>query len=154
MLAMDQPFSDSEREIWKQFMQDVYETFVSKVAQGRKLDRKRLDALAGGRIWTGRQAQQNGLVDEVGTLYDAIEAAKKLAGVKPDEQLELLEMPEPRSFFDQLLDVPAEESRVQVRDALNQLTPAAAERLQDWATLQPLFAEPALMLTPYRIEIR
>lgn len=154
ILSMDTPFTDSEREVWKEYMQEVYDTFTSKAAESRKLDPKQLESLAGGRIWTGRQAAANGLVDEVGTLYDAIAAAKQAAGLDPDEKLEMLELPVPRSFFDQLFDTPIDESRMQLRDTVEQLAPGAAARIDDLHTLRRLFAEPALMMMPYRIDIR
>jgi protease-4 len=154
MLSMDQPFSETERKVWQEYMEDVYEIFASKVAAGRKMDRTRLDALAGGRIWTGQQARENGLVDEIGTLYDAIEAAKKTASVRPDERIELLELPEPRNFFDQLFDVPVEETRAQLRGVVDDAMPAVAKRLGELETLRRLFAEPALMMMPFQVEIR
>lgn len=154
MLSMDSPFTDTERQVWKEYMEEIYETFTSKAAESRNLDRQQLESLAGGRLWTGQQAAANGLVDEVGTLYDAIEAAKQVAGVQPDEKIDLMELPVPRSFFDQLFDVPIEESRIQLRDTLEQLAPGAAARLGELQTLRRLFAEPALMMMPYRIEIR
>ena len=60
--------------------------------------------LAEGRIWTGRQAKANGLVDELGTLEDAVGAAKVLAGMKKDTEMELLVLPRPRNFIDTLLE--------------------------------------------------
>ncbi len=154
MLSMDSPFTDTERQVWQEYMEEIYKTFTSKAAEGRNLDRQQLESLAGGRVWTGKQAAANGLVDEVGTLYDAIEAAKQVAGVQGDEKVDLMELPVPRSFFDQLFDVPIEESRIQLRDTLEQLAPGAAARLGELQTLRRLFAEPALMMMPYRIEIR
>ena len=67
---------------------------------------RKLDKLAGGRVWTGRQAQKNGLVDELGTLRDALLAAKKAAGMGEDEKAELLVLPEPRNFLDELMAGP------------------------------------------------
>jgi protease-4 len=135
-------------------MEDVYERFIGKVAHGRKLDRQALDALAGGRVWSGRQAKANGLVDEVGTFYDAIEAAKKVAGVKPQEKIEYLELPRPRNLLEQLLDVPEEEARLQLRAAAQELAPAAVKHVGEVTTLQRLFEEPALLMMPYRVEIK
>ena len=62
-------------------MKDIYDQFLDKAIEGRKKAGKKmtateLEALAGGRIWTGRQAKENGLVDELGTLDDAIAAAE------------------------------------------------------------------------------
>ena len=60
--------------------------------------------LAGGRVWTGRQAKANGLVDELGTLDAAVAGAKALAGLDPKAEPELLILPKPVSFIDKLLD--------------------------------------------------
>jgi protease-4 len=73
-------FSDSEREVWKKMMEVVYQQFVSKAAAGRKMEVAKLELLAGGRVWTGRQAKTNGLIDEL-SLNDSIAEAKKLAGL-------------------------------------------------------------------------
>jgi protease-4 len=154
MFSMETPFSDSEREVWKEYMNDVYGRFTDRVATGRKLDRKQLDALAGGRVWSGRQAKANGLVDEVGTFYDAIEAAKKMAGIQPKEKIEYLELPRPRNFLEQLLDAPEDEARLQLRTAAQELAPGAAKHLGELRTLQRLFEEPALLMMPYRVEIK
>ena len=68
------------------------------------MTREQLVELAGGRIWTGRQAKANGLVDELGTLDDAVIAARKLAGVPGKGQAGILELPESRSFLDSFLE--------------------------------------------------
>ena len=60
------------------------------------MTRDELVKLAGGRVWTGRQAKANGLVDELGTLDDAIAGAKKLAGIDPKKEMELLILPKRR----------------------------------------------------------
>src|SRR5262249_38712075 len=103
------PFSDSERKAVKGLMMDVYDQFVDKAMQGRaragkKFDKEEFLKLAEGRIWTGRQAKANGLVDELGTLDDAIAAAKSMAGMKKDADLELLVLPRPRNFIDMIME--------------------------------------------------
>ena len=85
---------------------------------------------------------------------DAIEAAKKMGGIQPKEKVEYLELPKPRNFLEQLLDVPEEEARLQLRTAAQELAPGAAKHLGELRTLQQLFEEPALLMMPYRIEIR
>src|SRR4026208_280934 len=79
MLSEMSGFSDSERAVWKKMMEEVYQQFVKKAAAGRKMEVTKLESLAGGRIWSGRQAKAQGLVDELGTLNDAIAEAKKMA---------------------------------------------------------------------------
>lgn len=98
------PWSESERAALEETVKDVYKQFTTKAAQGRKMPLDKLEALAGGRVWTGRQAKANGLVDELGTLDDAIAGAKQLAGIDPKTQMELLVLPKPVSFLDKLLE--------------------------------------------------
>jgi len=101
-LSMQTPFTAAEREAFMATMKDVYRLFTTKVAAGRKLDVAKLDALAEGRVFTGRMAKEAGLVDRLGTLDDAIDEAKKLAGLAADEEIERVLLPEPRGLFDDL----------------------------------------------------
>ncbi len=81
LLLDPQTLLPTERAAMQRLMDDTYRQFVAKAAQGRKMTYEQLDKLAGGRVYTGRQAQKLGLVDELGTLDDAIAAAKDLAGL-------------------------------------------------------------------------
>jgi len=101
-LSMNKPFTEHEREVFLATMKDVYHLFTSKVAAGRKLDMERVAKIAEGRIFTGRMAKDLGLVDRLGTLDDAIDEAKKLAGIAADEPVERVLLPEPRGLFDDL----------------------------------------------------
>ena len=66
-----------------------YDQFVDRVAEGRRLSREQVDAVGRGRVWTGRQAQERGLVDRLGGLEEAIRIAKARAGIAPDEGVRL-----------------------------------------------------------------
>lgn len=101
-LSMTDKFSEGERDAFLGTMKDVYRLFTSKVAAGRKLDAEKVEALAAGRVYTGRQALEAGLVDRLGTLDDAIDEAKKLAGIDAGEAVERMLLPEPRGVFDDL----------------------------------------------------
>ena len=79
-----QPFTPLERKAMTALLKETYKQFVSKAAEGRNVSYKELDKLAQGRVYTGRMALANGLVDELGTLRDAVNAAKKAAGMEPD----------------------------------------------------------------------
>jgi protease-4 len=70
-----------ERRILQALLDDVYDQFIGAVAQGRGIDREAVRALAEGRVYSGRQAQKLRMVDELGGLEEAIEAAGKLAGL-------------------------------------------------------------------------
>jgi len=91
-------WDDRQRKMMRKYMQDVYEAFTDRVIRGRK-DRlkKDLDQLAGGRVYTGKQAEANGLVDKLGGLQDAIAFAATEAGIK---RYDIRLLPEPKNFFD------------------------------------------------------
>ena len=116
-----------------------------------------LVSFAGGRIWSGRMAASNGLVDKTGTLADAIAEAKKLAGVKDDEKVEIRVLPEPKTFFDQLFGSNAQSGSPlvsQLGRQLRTLSPELARHAADLHILRRLFAEPAIVLLPYRVELK
>ncbi|PFG39448.1 signal peptide peptidase A [Georgenia soli] len=78
------PFSDDERAWAEQMMDEVYERFVGRVSAGRRLSRERVDEIGRGRIWSGQDAQEIGLVDELGDLDAGLAAARRLAGLPDD----------------------------------------------------------------------
>lgn len=80
-------------------VEQTYRRFVGFVMQNRKKSFEEIDAVGGGRVWSGTRAKQIGLVDELGTLQDAINAAAKKAGVK---DYEVVSYPKKRSKFEQL----------------------------------------------------
>lgn len=85
--AAESPFSewdDATREKVRTGMQSVYDLFVSRVAAGRKLSRERVEEIAQGRIWSGKQGLDRGLVDQLGGVTDAIRQARKLAELPAD----------------------------------------------------------------------
>lgn len=103
------PWTDSERKALTETVEAVYEQFTRKAAEGRTkagvdMPVEKLKKLAGGRVWTGRQAKANGLVDELGTLDDAIAGAKTLAGIDPKKDMEILTLPKSQSFIEKLMD--------------------------------------------------
>ena len=154
LLSSDEPFSDSERKAFLALMKDTYEQFLTKALDGRKkagvaMTRETLESLAGGRVWTGRQAKANGLIDELGTLGDAVAAARALAGVKEGEALEILELPRARPFLDALL-----ESRGDAEAALRLAAPLLGEKGRGLGALLRLRGEPVWALMPYRVEVK
>ena len=96
-------FSDAERAKVQEHVDAIYEQFVTKAAEGRQTTRDRLHEVAQGRVWTGRQALEHGLIDEVGGLGRAIALAKEKAGIDPGDEVELVIYPRPKGFFE-LLD--------------------------------------------------
>lgn len=103
------PWSESERSAMEEYIESIYDQFTSKAVAGRnaagvKMSKDDLLKIAGGRVWTGRQAKANGLVDELGTLDDAIASAKSMVGLDPTKEMELLVLPKPQSFLDKLME--------------------------------------------------
>ena len=79
--SLFEPITEDFYEVTKESIENVYKTFVTKVAEGRKMSFEQADQLAQGRVWTGTQALNNGLIDELGSLEDAIRAAADLAEI-------------------------------------------------------------------------
>jgi protease IV len=82
-------FSDDEWERLNAWLDRVYDDFTTKVAEGRRLPADRVAEVARGRVWTGADARERGLVDELGGLATAIEVAKGRAGLPPSSRAEL-----------------------------------------------------------------
>ena len=85
-------------------MQATYDTFVEKAAQGRNTTPERIDAVGQGRVWTGKQAKQIGLVDELGGLQRALALAKQRAKLSPDAEVELVVYPGRKSIYEIVRD--------------------------------------------------
>ncbi len=79
------PMTAEERTIFERTIDEIYDQFVSVVARGRSLDHERVRAVGGGRVWTGRQARELGLVDSFGDFGDAIKKAAELAALPTDD---------------------------------------------------------------------
>jgi protease-4 len=101
MLGTSTIFTDKERAHFQAWMDEVYAVFKQHVTdiRGEKL-KKPIDELAGGRVYTGKQALELGLVDEIGTLQDAISAAAKAAKI---EKYEIRVIPRPENFLEVLM---------------------------------------------------
>ena len=149
-----EPFTQSERDAWVKTMKDMYRQFTSKAAAGRKLDEKHLrDDLAGGRVYTGRVAVGNKLVDKVGTLDDAVAEAKSLAGLKADEPIDRLILPKPKSIFDCFFgdDMDTEAHvRIELPDELRPLATGLREAL----LFRRALSQPAATMMPFKLELK
>ena len=100
----DRRFSPEERKKIEESMQVVYDQFIERTAAARHMTPEKVDEIAQGRVWTGAQAKQIGLVDELGGLYKAIDLAKQRARIPPDEEVELVPYPPHGSFYEVLAD--------------------------------------------------
>ena len=120
-------FTPTERERVEKMMRTVYEDFVNKAAAGRSKSFEAIDEIAQGRVWTGRQAQELGLVDELGGLDDALSIAKKQAGFTEDDKVNLIVLPKQRPFFEQLIEQMIEDTEGSI-----QLEGWKIGRLEGW----------------------
>ncbi|MCE9545865.1 MAG: signal peptide peptidase SppA [Planctomycetia bacterium] len=153
LFSINNPFSDSERKTIQGLMKETYDQFTEKAAQGRKMDLAKLQSMAEGRVFTGLQAKANGLVDEIGTLDDAVAEAKKLGNVPEGEKCELLILPKPKSFFEQLLDGPTVDTRLGQKVQAT-LPAGVVAPLSDMENLGRLFSEPTLTVLPFTIRVQ
>jgi protease-4 len=91
--SVNQPFTDAQHAHVEAEADLFYTDFIERVAKGRKLTVAAVDAIARGRVWTGADAKERGLVDELGGLRTAITRAKVLAGLEPDDEIRLVGHP-------------------------------------------------------------
>jgi protease-4 len=98
------PFTPSELAKLNEQLQAFYDAFVEKAAESRHSTPEQIDQVAQGRVWTGRQAKQNHLVDELGGLDRAIAIAKQRAKIPADSEVELVVYPPRKSFYELLSD--------------------------------------------------
>ncbi|HEY8144712.1 MAG TPA: signal peptide peptidase SppA [Kofleriaceae bacterium] len=100
-------WSDEERDAILALLRHHYGRFVAMVAAGRKLPVAEVEAVARGRIWSGTRAKQSGLVDEMGSLADAMDEARRRAGISPRTEVEVVYWPRVPSRLAELLGVRA-----------------------------------------------
>ena len=95
----------AESALLRTQMNGVYKRFLDRVAVGRGMTTEEVDVIGGGRVWTGLQALERGLVDELGGLEQAVRAAAVEARVEQPESVELVYLPEPQGLLEQLTNL-------------------------------------------------
>lgn len=101
ILTVTRPLTDFEKQIWQNQTNEVYDVFLNKAAEGRGMEVEELANIASGRVWTGNQAQENGLVDVLGNFNDALEIAANKAGI---EEYKVYFYPEKKTVLEEYLD--------------------------------------------------
>jgi len=118
MMTVSRPLSETEKRMMQVWVDEFYDGFIERVAEGRKLTTAQVDSVGQGRVWTGADAKDRGLVDELGGLEDAIEAAAELAGISDYRKVEL---PEQEDLLQKLLkDLNTEAKAWVVREYLGE----------------------------------
>lgn len=92
-------YTEKEKELFYKELEWWYNKFIERVSEGRKLKKEDVDSIGQGRIWTGRKAKELGLVDEIGSLRKAIINAQEEAGIKKDEEMEIVLYPKEEKRF-------------------------------------------------------
>jgi protease-4 len=107
------PYDEAERGKMAEQIEEIYQQFITKAAEGRHMTTDAIDAVGRGRVWTGRQALERGLVDELGGLDRAIARAKQHAGIDADQEVEVVVYPPKKSLLEVLRDPLGSVDRVQ-----------------------------------------
>jgi protease-4 len=151
-------WTPEERAVFENQAKNIYyDNFVPKVAAGRGRAKEYIDSIGQGRVWTGRQAKENGLVDEFGGLNKAIEIAKQLANLPADKEVKRVVFPAPKPFFQEVFGSGDEEATVQSKqqEALMQALPEDARRLFRYAALFDAMKRGETMaMMPFELNIK
>ncbi len=143
------PFSEDQRRLIKNFIMYTYRDFVSKAAEGRHKSFEEIDRIARGRVWSGVQGVNIGLVDKLGDFDEAVQTAKRMAGIPEEEKVILVTYPRIKPFIERLVEELLRNQARQTLTAVQHLFPEAGAY---WSVLQalPLFrpGEP-LAIIPY-----
>lgn len=158
MFRETEPFTKEERAKFESMLNNFYwNDFLPKVAQGRKRDVEYVNSIGQGRVWTGTQAKQNGLIDEFGGMDKAVEIAKQLANIPADRGVRRVVMPAPRTFLQQLLSGASDEATVAAQrqnDALAALPEDVRRSLRYLSLFERVKRGETLALMPYDLRIR
>lgn len=157
----DRKWTDEERAVFQKSADFFYwDNFVPKVAAGRGKSTEQIHDVAQGRVWTGFQAKDKGLVDEFGGLNRAIDVAKELANLPADQDVKRVVFPAPKPFLSSIFGGDDEEATVRAKEKAQQeaMIKALPKELQNVFRYNALFEDmrrgQAMALMPYRWEIK
>ncbi len=112
MWSSNVAFTDSQKARFEFLLDSIYESFIARVMEGRKMTREQVLAVAEGHVWTGRQAKARGLVDELGGIDKAIALAKVAAKLKPDEDIPVERFPGQKSPLELLIQLATKDASI------------------------------------------
>jgi protease-4 len=134
--TISRPKTPQELAIAQKSVNQIYNQFLNKVAQSRKLPVQKVAQIAQGRVWSGQDAKKLGLVDEIGGIDDAIEYAAKQANLRDDWEVE--EYPKVRSLEKQILEKLTSDESAQQRKLADPLTAEFLKIQTDLAILKSM----------------
>jgi protease-4 len=139
------PLTPEGRQKLVNEMEHIYDVFVSRVASGRSLSAEQVNDIGRGRVWTGAQAKENGLVDELGGFRAAIQAAKQAAGIAATQEVDLTFYPKQKSLLERVGELLSARTHVALPRAWQEVL---------HAVVLPFEAGTMLTLMPETIDIR
>ena len=141
-----EPMNEDFYKVRQEGVERVYNVFVSKVAAGRNMTFEQADSVAQGRVWTGKQAVENGLVDELGSLEDAIRVAADMVELT---EYRIRNYPDYEKEFKDLFKGPfARASESQIREELGEVNYEAYKKIREIGNLSGIQTR-----LPYLLEI-
>jgi protease-4 len=149
-LLAGEPLSEPTRLRLQAIVLDTYQLFLERVASGRDLTTADVDRVAQGRVWTGRQAWEKGLVDELGGLHTAVKRVRRHLELDEDADVALVPFPAPRTLAQELASVL--DSRVAEIARAQLPIPASLRHIEGWLTELPPHSP--LLIPPMLVEIR
>ncbi|MCG6187478.1 signal peptide peptidase SppA [Maribellus maritimus] len=99
LLTLTRPMTGYEKQLLENYIAQGYDTFLAHVAEGRGMTKEDVDAIGQGRVWSGENAKEIGLIDEFGGLEDAVELAAEIAGIEEYRTISLPFLPDPFEEF-------------------------------------------------------
>jgi protease-4 len=119
IMTLTRPLSEYEKTVIQSSVEDGYQTFITKVSEARNLPLEKVKSVAGGRVWSGEQAKEKGLVDVLGNFEDAVEIAAEAAGIGDDYRTSFY--PRQRPFFEELLSAMSDEADARISGKVDPL---------------------------------
>ncbi len=136
VLTTNRKLSDEEFEMIQSNVDDIYEQFKSRVAEGRNMTKKEVNVIGRGRVWTGTDAQRIGLVDELGGMKDAIEFAAKKAGISEKKVVYYPKVKEDK--WSEILEQIEEKDDIQVKAPAAELPEELVRYYEQLKTLEQM----------------
>jgi protease IV len=146
MISLTRKMTDFERDLMQQNVEDAYDVFLDRVADGRNMTKEAIDEIGQGRVWTGENALEIGLVDELGGLQRAIEIAAELSGLENFRTVDLPALTDP---FQELLKSGSDNVRARILKSTLGESAKYYELVERAGKMNGVYA-----LLPYSIEIR
>jgi len=150
------PWTPDEKAAAQKWVDSFYDGFVTEVAKSRRMSKEQVDEVAKGRVWSGLDAKARGLIDEMGGLLEAIDAARARAGIPPSEDCEISILGEPRGLLGSLTSDDGVLSSVLGESSAPQALPPALKQLAtEIGVDQVLLLQPGVKaMMPFTLKVQ